>query len=172
MFIEHSGFLLPRSVSRCRGVAAPGGATLTRPTVGALFWPLSTRWRCAYPAYGWCIVLPLSTRWRYAYPAYGWCIVLAVVDPVALRLPGLRLVHCSSVVDPVALRLPGLRLVHCSAVVDPVALRLPGLRCVHRFAFCRPGKRSATGRKGALFKQGVDIILFVVQRRVQFFNLK
>ncbi|WP_213894418.1 hypothetical protein, partial [Raoultella ornithinolytica] len=66
MFIEHSGFLLPRSVSRCRGAG-----------------------------------------WRYAYPAYGWCIVLAVVDPVALRLPGLR--------------------------------------CVHRFAFCRPGKRSATG---------------------------
>ncbi|MFL7844829.1 hypothetical protein AAD048_22065 [Raoultella ornithinolytica] len=170
MFIEHSGFLLPRSVSRCRGAGwryaypaygwcivlavvdpvalrlpglrlvhcsgrcRPGGAALTRPTVGALFWPLSTRWRYAYPAYGWCIVLPLSTRWRYAYPAYGWCIVLAVVDPVALRLPGLR--------------------------------------CVHRFAFCRPGKRSATGRKGALFKQGVDIILFVVQRRVQFFNLK
>ncbi|MEB7944457.1 hypothetical protein NGI05_25055, partial [Raoultella ornithinolytica] len=77
----------------CSGRCRPGGAALTRPTVGALFWPLSTRWRCAYPA-------------------YGCCIVLAVVDPAALRLPGLRLVHCSAVVDPAALRLPGLRCVH------------------------------------------------------------
>ncbi|EPS7978856.1 hypothetical protein ACVHUI_001238 [Raoultella planticola] len=38
---------------RCLGVTAPGGATLTRPTVGALFW----RRRYADPAYGWCIVL-------------------------------------------------------------------------------------------------------------------
>ncbi|EPU6895340.1 hypothetical protein ACVYZQ_004668, partial [Raoultella ornithinolytica] len=62
------GLRLVHCSDRCR----PGGATLTRPTVVALFWPLSTRRRCAYPA-------------------YGWCIVLAVVDPVALRLPGLRL---------------------------------------------------------------------------------
>ncbi|HFP9222103.1 TPA: hypothetical protein ACTXAA_001783 [Raoultella planticola] len=66
MFIEHSGFLLPRSVSRCRGagwryadpaygwcIVLAGGAALTRPTVGALFW----RRRCANPAYGWCVVL-------------------------------------------------------------------------------------------------------------------
>ncbi|HHS9594735.1 hypothetical protein [Raoultella planticola] len=74
MFIEHSGFLLPRSVSRCHGAG----------------------WRYADPAYGWCIVLaggatltrhtvllPRSMSrchgagWRYADPAYGWCVVLA-----------------------------------------------------------------------------------------------
>ncbi|WP_221899257.1 hypothetical protein, partial [Raoultella ornithinolytica] len=73
-------------------------------------------------------------RWRYAYPAYGWCIVLAVVDPVALRLPGLRLVHCSSVVDPVALRLPGLRLVHCSGRCRPGGATLT--RPTVRASFC------------------------------------
>jgi hypothetical protein len=92
LFIEHSGFLLPRSVSRCRGAGWPG---------------------CSH-----------------AYPAYGWCIVLARPDGC-----------CSG----------GGAL---------------------WFGICRPGKRSATGRKGALFKQGVDVVLFVVQRRVQFFNLK
>ncbi|HHS9504912.1 TPA: hypothetical protein ACTW0Y_000736 [Raoultella planticola] len=56
MFIEHSGFLLPRSVSRCRGagwryadpaygwcIVLAGGAALTQPTVGALFWPAALR---------------------------------------------------------------------------------------------------------------------------------
>jgi len=87
-------------VSRCLGVTAPGGATLTRPTVGALFWPAALRWpglrlvRC-------------SGRRRYADPAYGWCVVLAggatltrptvgaLFWPAALRWPGLRLVRCS-----------------------------------------------------------------------------
>ncbi|AZT33640.1 hypothetical protein DJ035_21655 [Salmonella enterica] len=30
--------------------------------------------------------------------------------------------------------------------------------------FCRPGQRSATGRKSVLFKQRVYVVLFVIER--------
>ncbi|NYY80039.1 hypothetical protein DMH17_16455 [Raoultella planticola] len=64
-FIEHSGFLLPRSVSRCRNA---GGATLTRPTVGALF--LAGGAALTGPR-----LVTLFTVAALRLIHYGWCVV-------------------------------------------------------------------------------------------------
>ncbi|EBV2304519.1 hypothetical protein DN242_03225 [Salmonella enterica subsp. enterica serovar Reading] len=52
-------------------------------------------------------------------------------------------------------------------VATRVRLTRPTVRyCfVHRF-FCRPGQRSATGRKSVLFKQRVYVVLFVIEHRM------